>query len=183
MRKLILQMNMSLDGFVAKPDGDIEWIFPGMGPDQLEVVTGLVRGTDTAVFGRVNYLGQADYWPAQTGELAELLNAHEKIVFSATLAGPLGWNNSTLAAGSPAQELPRLKALPGKDIFASCGARFAQSLSRLGLIDEYHLAVHPIALGAGLPLFADLAEPLQLTLASTTEFASGTVMHVYHAAK
>jgi dihydrofolate reductase len=76
----------------------------------------------------------------------------------------------------------RLKAEPGKDILAHGGARFAQSLTRLGLVDEYWLLVHPIALGAGLPIFKDLPKPIDLKLISVKAFDGGTIAKAYRPA-
>jgi dihydrofolate reductase len=74
---------------------------------------------------------------------------------------------------------PALKSESGGEIFAHGGAAFVQALSRFGLIDEYRLVIHPVALGNGLPLFSDLAKPLRLDLAEAKNFPGGTVIHVY----
>jgi dihydrofolate reductase len=78
-----------------------------------------------------------------------------------------------------AEEVARLKHEPGKDILAHGGAAFAQSLVRLGLVDEYRLLVHPVALGRGLPLFSAIATPLDLELVDLKRFSGGAVAHVY----
>ena len=78
-----------------------------------------------------------------------------------------------------AEEIGRLKREPGKDILAHGGATFAQSLVRLGLVDEYRLLVHPTALGRGLPLFSTVAAPIDLTLVEAKAFPRGAVAHVY----
>jgi dihydrofolate reductase len=88
-----------------------------------------------------------------------------------------------MATGDLEAEIAGLKRDPGKDIVAHGGATFARSLVRLGLVDEYQLLVHPVALGQGLPLFADLPSPLDLTLVGVTAFGSGAVAHVYRAGK
>jgi dihydrofolate reductase len=92
------------------------------------------------------------------------------------------WADSTIASGELAEEIARLKQQPGKDILAHGGARFAQSLASQGLIDEYRLLVHPVALGSGLALFSALSKPIDLRLVSSTVFVSGAIAHIYRPA-
>jgi dihydrofolate reductase len=92
------------------------------------------------------------------------------------------WTDSRVVGGDLAVEIARLKEEPGKEILAHGGARFAQSLVKLGLIDEYRLLIHPVALGRGLPLFGALSKPIDLKLVSTTAFGGGTVANVYRPA-
>lgn len=174
-------MNVSLDGYVSGPNGELDWLFPTMAPEQVQTITEILREGDTILIGRVNYLEQAAHWPQQSGELADLLNSHTKIVFSKIL-DRLDWSNSRLAMADPAEEIARLKRQPGKDIFVPGGATLAQSLSRLGLIDEYTITVHPTVLGSGKPLFKDLAQPLHLKLVSAHAFDTGAVHLVYRPA-
>src|SRR5215469_2629562 len=86
---------------------------------------------------------------------------------------------SRIARGDLTEEIAALKSESGGDIMAHGGAAFVQALSRLGLIDTYHLIIHPVALGNGLPLFKDLAKPLRVDLAEARRFPDGTVIHVY----
>jgi dihydrofolate reductase len=97
-------------------------------------------------------------------------------------ANEQSWNDAKVATGDLREEIDRLKQQPGKDILAHGGASFAQSLVKHGLVDEYRLLVHPIALGTGLPLFSSLPERSELTLLQATRFPSGAVAHVYRAA-
>jgi dihydrofolate reductase len=174
MRKVCLGMNITLDGYVAGPNGELDWAFRTMSPDMGEWVIEFLREVDTILLGRNTYLQQAAAWPSQTGEMADLLNSHTKIVFSKQLT-TLEWNNSRLATADAAEEIARLKQQPGKNIYVSGGATLAQSLSQMALIDEYNLAMHPIVLGSGKPLFKDLSHPLNLKLVSTKTFASGAI--------
>lgn len=178
MRKVVLLMSVSLDGFVARPDGDLSWLFPNMDADIMEWTFDAIRETDTQLMGRVTYEEQAQHWPSSTDELAPLINEAEKIVFSSKLSR-LEWNNSRLAKRAVEEEVARLKEQSGKHIFVPGGARLAQSMSRLGLIDEYRLLVHPVALGSGLPLFADT---VNLALQSSTTFKTGAVALTYERA-
>jgi len=181
MRKVCLGMNITLDGYVAGPNGELDWVFRTMSPAQGEWVTELLRGVDTILIGHTTYLQQAAAWPTQTGEMATLLNSHAKIVFSTRLT-TLEWNNSRLATAGAAEEIARLKGQPGKNISVTGGATLAQSLSRLGLIDEYNLMMHPVVLGGGMPLFKDLSLPLNLKLVNTQTFDSGAIGLTYQLA-
>jgi dihydrofolate reductase len=106
------------------------------------------------------------------------MNDIPKVVFSKTLT-EADWPQSTIASGDLAEEVGALKRQPGKDMLAWGGAAFAQSLTRLGLVDEYRLVVQPAALGAGLPMFAGFAEPLVLELIEATPYDDGAVLHRY----
>lgn len=175
MRKVTLGMQMSLDGYVATADGGLDWAFANfdaeLGASAIETLSQL----DTALLGRANYEEQAAAWPNREGPMADIMNNLHKIVFSKTLE-KVEWANSRLATGSPAEEIARLKQQEGRGIGVAGGARFAQSLSKEGLIDEYRLTIHPVVLGSGMPLFA---APLQLKLVSSRPLASGVVIATY----
>ncbi len=179
-RAVCLAMRTTLDGYVCGPDGQLDWMFKTAGRDTLEHATSFLRGVDTILLGRGAYLEQSAYWPTQTSEMADLLNSHTKIVFSRSLTS-VDWHNSRLAKADLAGEIAELKAEPGKNIFVTGGASLAQSLSRQGLIDEYHLSVHPVAIGAGRPLFTELTAPRDLTLVDATVFDAGAVQLIYRA--
>jgi dihydrofolate reductase len=178
MRKVVLGMNVSLDGYVATVDGGLDWAFANfdadLGASAVEALTQL----DTGLFGRANYEEQAAAWPNREGPMADIMNAMNKIVFSKTLKNT-EWVNSRLATGSAAEEIAQLKQQPGKDIGVAGGARFAQSLSQEGLIDEYRLTMHPVVLGSGLPLFV---APLKLKLVNSRPLSSGVIILTYQRA-
>jgi dihydrofolate reductase len=175
MRKVILQMMVSLDGYVAGPGGDLSWVFGGLDDELRSWIVESLRGIDTQLIGRTAYQEQEGYWPTSVEPLAEVMNTSVKVVFSKTIEN-LGWANSRLAEGTPAEEIARLKAGPGGDIYVPGGASFVQSLSADGLIDEYRLVVFPVALGGGLPLFA---KPASLTLVDAKAFGTGAVVLTY----
>jgi dihydrofolate reductase len=178
MRAVILQMGVSLDGYVAGPGGGLDW---GLPPED-EAVTawklGAVRRVGTHIMGRVTYEAMAAHWPASTEAFAAEMNSIPKVVFSRSLPRA-DWPESRIARGDLAGEIDALRHEPGGDIMAHGGAAFVQALSRHHLIDEYHLVIRAVALGSGLPLFKDLAAPLPLTLVSATAYADGTAIHVY----
>jgi dihydrofolate reductase len=113
--------------------------------------------------------------------MAALLNSHTKIVFSKRLT-TLEWRNSRLATADAAEEIARLKQQPGKNIAVTGGATLAQSLTRMTLIDEYNLVMHPVVLGSGKPLFKDLSQPLNLKLVNARIFDSGAIGLTYQLA-
>ena len=94
-------------------------------------------------------------------------------------AGAASWTNPVIMRGDLSEEIKRMKGQPGKDILAHGGAGFARELVKTGLIDEFQLLVHPVALGSGLPLFSTLKKPLDLKLVDAKIFDSGAVAHVY----
>src|SRR5260370_22293334 len=128
--------------------------------------------------GRVTYEQMAEHWPSATGDYADSMNSLPKVVFSRTLPAA-EWAGSRIAHGDLTEEIAVLKSESGGEIMAHGGAAFVQSLSRLGLIDEYRLVILPVALGNGLPLFKDLAKPLRLDLERAQSFPDGTMINVY----
>ncbi len=173
-RNVILGMNVTLDGYVGGPAGELDWLWPTLDAAQGDSVTTFLQTVDTILIGHNTYLAQAAQWPKQSGAMADLLNAHTKIVFSSRLDS-LDWNNSRLATSDAATEIAQLQQRPGKDIFVTGGATLAQSLTRLGLIDEYRIAIHPVVLGAGKRLFADVPDTTRFKRVSTTSYDSGAV--------
>jgi dihydrofolate reductase len=178
MRAVILGMNVSLDGYVAGPHGELDWMFPNMDAEVMQSTIETLSEIDTILLGRVAYEEMAAHWPTATDQIAPLMNRATKIVFSNTLKRT-DWESSRLATGDPGEEIARLKQQPGKTIGVGGGANFAQSLTRERLIDEYRLTIHPLALGAGLRLFADL---INLKLIGTRAFDTGAVLHTYRPA-
>ncbi len=178
MRRVVLQMSVTLDGNVAGPGGELDWDLAEEHPDVRAWKVASLRQVGTHIMGRVTYEAMAEYWPNATGDYADFMNTLPKVVFSKTFPAA-EWPGSRIARGDLAAEIAALKSQSGGEIMAHGGAAFVQALSRLGLIDEYRLVIHPVALGNGLPLFKDLAKPLQLDLAEAKSFPDGTVIHVY----
>ena len=179
MRRVILQMGVTLDGYVAGSGGEGDWGLPAEHPDVRAWKVASLRQVGTHIMGRVTYEQMAGHWPSATGDYAAFMNNLPKVVFSKTL--PVAeWGGSRIARGDLAEEIAALKSGSGGEIImAHGGAAFVQALSRLGLIDEYRLVILPVALGNGLPLFKDLAKPLRVKLTEAKSFPDGTVIHVY----
>ena len=178
MRKLVLQMGVSIDGFVAAPDGSHPWGDVREDEATKQWKLDSVRRAGAHLMGRVTYEDLAAFWPTSSSDYAAPMNEIPKIVFSKTLRAA-EWPESRIASGDLSEEIDGLKREPGNDLIAYGGARFAQALSRLGLIDEYRLMIHPTALGAGMPLFSELPAPLHLELAEAHKYETGTAIHVY----
>jgi dihydrofolate reductase len=183
MRRLILSMGVSLDGLVARPGrhGAGGWGLPPDDPALKERKLGWMRDIGLHLMGRATYEEMAEFWPHSDDAYAAPMNNIPKIVFSRTLERA-EWPDSRIARGDLAEEIATLKRETGKDMLAWGGAAFAQSLSRLRLVDEYRLILQPVALGEGLPLFKGLAAPLRLELIDAQSYNTGAVLHVYRPA-
>jgi dihydrofolate reductase len=178
MRPVILQMGVTLDGFVHGAKGYEDW---GLPPEDDEVVAWKVaslREAGTHIMGRATYEAMASVWPNTTGVYADVMNEIPKVVFSKTLSRA-DWAESRIASGHLAEDIDRLKREPGGVILAHGGATFVDALIRDGLIDEYRLVIHPVAIGHGTGLFSALREPLRLDLIEARTFLSGTAIQVY----
>lgn len=178
MRQLVLQMGVTVDGYVAGTGNEGDWGLPAEHPEVKAWKIASLRQVGTHVMGRVTYQEMAGYWPHQSDEYAAFMNDLPKVVFSSTLA-EADWSGSRVVRGDLRREMTALKSEPGGEIMAHGGAAFVQALSRLGLIDEYRLAILPVALGAGKSLFADLDKPVTLDLVEARSFPGGTAIHVY----
>jgi dihydrofolate reductase len=176
MRRVVLMMSISVDGFVAGPHGHAGGLAE---PEELQRwKLKRIRRAGTHIMGRVTYEEMAAHWPASTDDYAAPINEIPKVVFSKTLDEAI-WPESSIARGELADEIASLRREPGGEIIAWGGASLAQSLSRAGLIDQYVLVIHPVAFGSGLPMFRDLPDPLRLELIEAQTFETGTVVHVY----
>lgn len=181
MRKLKLQVQMSVDGFIAGANGEMDFAVWEWDDALKQYVTDLTAPVDCIVLGRKLAEGFIPYWAAVAADPAnpeqqdgERFTATAKVVFSRTLA-EAPWPNTALATGDLATEINRLKAQPGGDIIAYGGSAFVASLIRHRLIDEYHLFVNPAAIGRGLAIFGELERKQALTLVKATPFACGIV--------
>jgi dihydrofolate reductase len=178
MRRLILQTGISIDGYVAAVDRSHPWDDGGGSDDVKQWILESVRNAGAHLMGRVTYEEMASAWPGSSSDFAKPMNEIPKVVFSKTLKRA-EWAETRIASGDLAEEVKSLKSEPGNDLIAYGGARLDQSLTRLGLVDEFRLMVQPAALGAGLPLFKDLPEPLQLELVEATTYPTGLAIHIY----
>ncbi|MBS0418398.1 MAG: dihydrofolate reductase family protein [Proteobacteria bacterium] len=211
MRKLILHMSVSLDGFVSGLDGRADWIFSG-DPEAKAWKVANTWNASLHIVGSRSFQNMAGYFPTATTEFAPAMNQIPKAVVSkqgaavlkaaaATIQhlrdaqgrraddqarllqpGAESWAEAYVAGGDLAEEITQLKAQDGKPIVAHGGAALARSLIARNLVDEYVLLVYPIALGKGVPIFSDLAAPRPLELVSSRAFPLGAVAQIYRPA-
>ena len=178
MASLVLKMSVSLDGYIAPPDGSADWIAAGRSDDGLGWTVETVSNAGAHLIGAATYAGWAGYWPSASGPFAKAMNEIPKVVFSDSLTSA-DWGETTISSGDLAEAVTRLKKeRTGGYLLAHGGARFARSLVGTGLIDEYRLMIHPVVLGAGERLFL---APLTIEPVSTTVFSGGGVAHVFTA--
>lgn len=208
-RELILKMSMSVDGFVAGPNGELDWMFRSWSEASTRWIVDLLGQAGLHAMGRRSYQDMAHFWPTSTSPVARPMNEIPKVVFSrsgaisppnmeettaalkdATRAETAehtsanqavldSWLHPTVAGADLIADIRRLKAEDGKPILAHGGASFASSLIAANLIDVFHLVVHPIVLGRGLTIFAGLENPVDLKLEGLKHFETGVVIKTY----
>jgi dihydrofolate reductase len=178
MRNLILQMGISIDGYVSGgPEEDIG----GGEPEHPDVVARKLAWVSQAGLhgmGRVTYEAMAGFWPTSDADYAKPMNEIPKVVFSTSLT-QADWPTTTIASGDLADEVAKLKADPGGDIIVYGGFTLAQSLTRANLVDEYRLVTRPVALGSGEPMFGELRRGLRLEVVEVAPYPDGTVISIY----
>ena len=179
MRKLISFMHISLDGFVAGPNGEMNWI--KVDQELFDHVEKRISGTDTALYGRVTYDMMEGYWP--TAGDAPNASKHDiehskwyknarKIVLSKTMKGKV-LPNTTIISDNLAERINELKQQPGSEIAVFGSPSATHALIQRNLIDGYWLFVNPIILGQVIPLFTDIKDKIKLQLLNSKQFTSG----------
>lgn len=179
MRKLKLQVQVSVDGFLAGPGGEMDWMTFAWDEALNRHVEGLTAGVDGILLGRKLAEGFIPHWAAVAADPANpeaesgrFFTGTRKFVFSRTLQRS-AWPDTDVVAGGLAEAVHRLKAQEGGDLIAYGGCEFVSALVRAGLVDELHLFVNPVALGAGRALFQDLDGPSRLALDAAQAFPCG----------
>jgi dihydrofolate reductase len=179
MSKIISFMHISLDGFVAGLNGEMDWI--KVDEEIFDFVGKRISESDTALYGRVTYQMMENYWPTagdqpdatrHDREHSKWYNNVHKIVLSKTMQQS-GLTNTTIISDNLSERVNKIKQQEGKEILLFGSPTATHSLIQLNLIDGYWLFVNPIILGRGIPLFADIKEKIKLNLLSTRQFASG----------
>ena len=184
MRTLKLQMQVSLDGFVAGPNGEMDWVVWNWDDELKNYVTKLTEPVDLILLGRKLAEGFIPHWKAaaQHPETSEpgAVKFHKtsKVVFSKT-KDSTEWDNTTVANGDLAEEVNKLKRQEGSDMIVYGGATLVSQLIQKNLIDDYHLFINPAVLGSGLPIFNGLHVRHNLKLIEARAFSCGIVMLHY----
>ncbi len=177
-RKVILDLAVSLDGFIEGPKGEVDWCI--MEPDM--DFGGFLSDIDTILYGRKSYELWGQYIPGDESsdfdkELWKQVHSKKKYVFSTTLANQD--SGVTLVSQNIAEEINAMKLEPGKDIWLYGGANLITTFMDLGLIDMYRLSIHPVILGEGKPLFTPMKQRRGLKLTGNRSFLSGVVQLCY----
>jgi dihydrofolate reductase len=203
-------MSISIDGFVSDLEGGNKWMF-GSDPESKAWVVETIWNASLHIMGSRSFQAMAAWWPTSTDVFAPPMNQIPKAVFSrqgptvlrnayptaaldearahagttqsaAPQPGAESWAQAYVASGDLAEEIAKLKAQEGKPIIAHGGVSFARSLVAQGLVNQFVLGVHPVALGKGLPLFSELSTPMPLRLVSSKAFPGGAVAQIYRPA-
>ena len=181
MRKLVLFMHTSLDGFVAGPNGEMDWI--NVDEEIFDYAGQRTNEADTALYGRVTYQMMESYWPTAAQlptatkhdvEHSRWYNRVTKVVLSKTM-NEVSLTNTKIIDDNLAAEIVKLKQDAGKDILMFGSPTAAHSLMTEKLIDDYWLFVNPVLLGRGIPLFNGIKEKSALKLVESNIFSSGVV--------
>ena len=183
MRKLKLQMNITTDGFVAGPNGELDWMSTSMEGPQLKILTAITESIDTIVMGRGMVREFTEYWEnvvdnqpeSPEYKFAKIFVDTPKVVFSRS-AKNLPGRNVRVENGTLAEKINELKKQKGKDIIVYGGATFVSSLLEEKLIDDLYLFINPVALGAGRAIFRNRAE---LKVISSELFPNGIIANHY----
>jgi dihydrofolate reductase len=187
MRSLTVFNNITLDGYFTGPNGDFSWAHdPEISPPDPEFdafVTGNAEGGGELLFGRVTYQMMAGYWPSAMARendpvVAGRMNALPKVVFSRTLASA-DWSRTRLVKSDLVAAVRAMKAAPGDGMVILGSGSIVAQLAAAGLVDEYQLVVHPVALGAGRTLFEGVRGPLGLKLTQSRAFPGGKILLGY----
>lgn len=181
MRKLVFFMHSSLDGFVAGPNGEMNWI--KVDEEIFDFVPTLTEQADTALYGRVTYEMMQNYWPnAGTQPNASKHDKEHsiwykniaKVVLSTTMREE-GLENTRVISDHLVENIQELKKQEGKNILIFGSPRASHSLLSLDLIDEFWIFVNPILIGEGVPLFKGIHEKTKLELLETKRFSCGVM--------
>ena len=181
MRKIVLFLHQSLDGYCATTEGGLEWIPYNEAFERY--AERLVKTVGSPMFGRVTYELMKNYWPAALNdasaskhdrEHAQWLDQVEKIVFSTTL-GKEEWNNTTVISGDVEEAIKKLKEKDGKDLVIFGSPTLARSLMNMNLIDEFQFTVSPVILGGGMTFMRSIDRRVNLELLSSEQIEGGIV--------
>jgi dihydrofolate reductase len=175
---------VSLNGYFQGANGDISWAHARQEND---FAGDMLEADGMLLFGRVTYELMVSYWPTpqamkEAPKVAEGMNKAEKLVFSRTLT-EVKWNNTRVIKDNIVEEIRKLKLSLGKDMTLLGSGSILNQFADAGLIDEYQIMVHPVALADGTPILKDISRNLELKLTKSKDFKSGIVLLSYEPAE
>jgi dihydrofolate reductase len=191
MRKVKLQMQVTADGYVSGPNGEMDWMLFNWGDDIKQYVGELTSSMDTILIGRNLYQGMAAHWPAVADnpesdpvdvQAAHAFNNARKILFSTSVENT-NWNNTKVTNAPIGEKVAELKQREGKDMILYGGVKLAAGFVNQDLIDEYHFFVNPVMIGQGQSISRLLDKNFALKLVKSQSFACGIVVMHYEPAR
>jgi dihydrofolate reductase len=189
LRKIKLQVQMSVDGCIAGPNSEMDWLVGNLDDKLKKYVDGLTEPVDTILLGRKMTDGFISYWSNVMSKpddpwnaIAKKMIETPKVVFTKTL-NKSEWINTDIATGDLMDEISKIKSQNGRDIIVYGGASFDASLIKEKLIDEFYLFINPVAIGTGMTIFKDLNEIQKFTLIESITFDCGIVLLHYETTK
>jgi dihydrofolate reductase len=185
LRKLRLQVQMSVDGCIAGPNGEMDWMVGLLDDESVKYASKITESVDTILLGRkmtdvfisfwLDVMNKPDDpWNAFAKRMIEI----PKVVFTKTL-NKSEWINTDIATGDLIEEVSKIKSQSGRDIVVYGGASFDSSLIKEKLIDEFYLFINPVAIGNGMTIFKDMNEIQKYSLIESKVFKSGKVLLRY----
>ena len=180
MSKLSVFNFVTLNGFFKGPNEDISWAHSSPEDDY---ASEMLEHESSLLFGRKTYEQMVSYWPTpqakkQSPKVAQGMNKAEKLVFSRSLQ-KVDWENARIVKGNIVEEVRKLKQQSPKDMTLLGSGSIVTLFSQHGLVDEYQILVHPVALGEGTPMFKGLDKKLELKLRESRAFKSGNILLIY----
>src|SRR5690606_28538430 len=185
MRKLRLQVQVSVDGFIAGTNGELDWAATEWSKDIENYVDEITKPVAIILLGRNLAMGFIPHWTSVAQDKSH--PAHEagiifdrlpKIVFSKTLMES-NWENTVIDNGVLAERVSALKTQPGGDLIAYGGGQCVSSLIKEKLVDEFYLFINPVILGKGMPIFREIDAMQQVKLITAKQFECGIIVLVY----
>ena len=188
MGRIVVTEFVSLDGVMEDPGGSENFKYGGWtfeidrGDEGNKFKLDETMESDALLLGRVTYEGFAEAWPSREGEFADKFNNMPKYVVSSTLRDP-AWNNTTVLSGDLADEVSKVRESTSGDVYVHGSAQLAQALLEQDLVDELHLMVFPVVLGAGRRLFGETTAKKPLQLVESKTVGDGVAIMIYRPAR
>jgi dihydrofolate reductase len=182
MARVIMWNLVTLDGFFERPRSwDLEFHKAAWGEELERISVEQLKSASALLFGRITYEGMAAYWTSAKGVIADFMNSIPKFVFSRTLENA-DWNNTTLVRDHAEEQVAKLRQQTGEDVYIFGSAELSSTLMQHGLIDEYRLALVPVILGQGNPLFKP-SQKAEMKLIEARQLNNGCVIVRYEPRK